>query len=157
MNNLQDHISNHAFFANIDVAYQELIAGCAREKHFTAGEFLMKEGDTANRFYLLTEGQVAIECFLPGRGPMTVRNSHGGDMVGFSWLFPPFRVAFDARAMTPVETIMLDGRCLRGKTETDHELGYLLMKQFAQMMLKHMQSARRQMLDIYATPLPQVG
>jgi CRP-like cAMP-binding protein len=136
------------FFSDFSQKYLELIAECGHETHFSAGEFLIREGDEANEFFLIREGDVAIESHVLG-GVLTVAKSGTDGVVGFSWLFPPYRTAFDARAVTEVSAVKMNAHCLRAKVESDHEFGYLFMKRFAQLTMKRMQSTRRQMLDIY--------
>ncbi len=73
----------------------------------------------------------------------------GGDILGWSWLFPPYRWSVEARAVQQVRAIKLDGECLRGKCELDPAMGYELMKRFSQIMLQRLEAARLQLLDIY--------
>lgn len=149
--NIKDLLSETDFFAGMAPPYLELLAGCGKLVHFKAGEFLTREGDPADSFYLLRKGEVSIESAVPGK-VLTVSKAGPNDVVGFSWLFPPFRNAFDARAIDGVNAIHLDGKCLRQKAEDDHQLGYEFMKRFAEIILQRMQATRRQMLDIYHHP-----
>ncbi len=142
-------IAENAFFKEMCSTHLETLAGCGKLAHFKEGEFLVREGDCANAFYLIRSGKVAIECHVPASGEVSIARIGAGDITGYSWLFPPYRNNFDSRALTDVSVVVLDGRCLRGKTEQDHELGYQLMKRFAQVMLDRLQATRRQMLDVY--------
>lgn len=146
---VKDYISNHPFFEGLTSAYIDLIAGCGRLNHFEAGAFLFREGEEAVRFYLLLKGEVAIESFSPTAGPITIAQVGEGNVLGFSWLFAPYRAAFDVHVRTPVRAVVLDGACLRGKVEKDHELGYELMKRFTQLMYHRLQATRRQLLNVY--------
>lgn len=146
---IKDYLAESPFFAAMDDKYLDLLSGCGEITHFKAGEFLIKEGDEANSFYLIHKGDVAIESHSAGGGPQIVAKVGAEGVAGFSWLFPPYRNQFDARAVTAVEAVKLNGECLRGKAEDDHELGYQFMKRFAEMMMQRMQAARRQTLDIY--------
>jgi CRP/FNR family transcriptional regulator, cyclic AMP receptor protein len=137
------------FFDGMSDEHIETIARCGRLVHFKSGDFLLREGDEANTFYLIRAGEVAIESNMPAAGPLSVARIGAGGITGYSWLFPPYRNSFDSMALTHVSAVALNGVCLRGKAETDHELGYQLMKRFAQVMLDRMQAARRQMLDVY--------
>ncbi len=101
----------------------DAIAECARNQSFEPGDYLLREGEQANSFFVIRRGDVAIETYVPQRGALTIETLHDGDVLGWSWLFPPYRLVFDARATTPVDTVTFDGRCLRGKFEQDHELG----------------------------------
>jgi CRP/FNR family transcriptional regulator, cyclic AMP receptor protein len=148
--NIQTLLTENAFFEGMSDEHFATMARCGRLMHFKAGEFLLREGEEADTFYLIRKGEVAIECHLPAVGPMTVTRVGAGGITGYSWLFPPHRNSFDSLALTEVSAVALDGTCLRGKAETDHDLGYQLMKRFAQVMLNRLQSTRLQMLDVYA-------
>jgi CRP-like cAMP-binding protein len=130
----------------------ELIAGCGVNTPFRAGQYLFREGDEANAFYAIRKGAVALEIAAPARPPLVIETLHDGDVLGWSWLFPPHRVRFDARALDDVHTIAFDGACLRGKCDTDHDLGYELMRRFAQIVLDRLQATRIRLLDVYGHP-----
>src|SRR5262245_3835216 len=109
----------------------------------------MKEGEPAGDFYVIRSGDVALETFVPQRGALTIETLHDGDLVGWSWLVPPYRTTFDARALDQTRTVSFDGACLRGKCEEDHELGYELMKRFTNVIVGRLQSTRLRLLDVY--------
>jgi CRP-like cAMP-binding protein len=126
-----------------------LIAGCGANVHFDSGELLFRLGDPADTFFVLRGGAVALELFVPARGPLTIETIEAGDVVGWSWLFAPYRWHFDARAVGSVRATAFDGVCLRGKCDADPKLGYDLMSRFAQVMIERLQSTRLRLLDIY--------
>jgi CRP-like cAMP-binding protein len=146
--NIKELLVEAPFFGGMEDKYLDLLSGCGTLVHFKAGEFLLKEGEEANSFFLIRKGDVMIESATPGNVLSVAKIGERG-IVGYSWLFPPYRSQFDARAVTDVEAVHLDGKCLRGKAEDDHELGYQFMKRFASIMVDHMHAARRQALDIY--------
>lgn len=127
----------------------KFIAGCATNVRFKAEEFLYREGDEANNFFVLREGKVAIEAFSPKRGAITIQTLTTGDVLGWSWLFPPYHTHFGVRAIEPTRALCLDGKCLRNKCEQDHDLGYELMKRFSEVMIQRLQATRLQLLDMY--------
>jgi CRP-like cAMP-binding protein len=86
---------------------------------------------------------------VAGRGALTVETVDAGDVVGWSWLFRPFRWHFDARALDPVRAIALDGACLRGKCDQDHTLGYELLNRFSPVLLERLQATQLQLIDVY--------
>jgi CRP/FNR family transcriptional regulator, cyclic AMP receptor protein len=130
----------------------DLIAGCGRNASFRDAELLLREGDEANFFYAIRDGDVALEIKAPGRSPLIIETIHAGDVLGWSWLFEPYRVRFDARALGTVHTIVFDGACLRGKCEEDHDLGYEMMRRFAQIAIGRLQATRIKLLDLYGEP-----
>jgi len=146
--NVKDLLAEAPFFEGMTDKYLELLSGCGELVHFNEGDFLLKENEEANSFYLIRKGEATIESYMPGN-TLTVAKVRPGGIIGFSWLFPPYRNQFDSRAITAIEAVRLDGKCLRDKSDKDHELGFQFMKRFAELMLQRMQAARRQMLDIY--------
>jgi CRP-like cAMP-binding protein len=139
-------------FEGLDPAYLEYIAGCGTNRVFGAGEQLFREGDPADSFFVIRHGRVALEVQAPGRGALMIETLGEGAVVGWSWLFPPHRYSFDARALEQTRTVAFDGACLRGKCEEDRNLGYELMQRFASVMLERLQATRLQLLDIYGQP-----
>ena len=133
----------------LPAAHLELIAGCARNRVFESGEQLMREGDPANDFYVIRSGDVALETYVPQHGALTIETLHDGDLVGWSWLVPPYRTMFDARATSQAHTVSVDGACLRGKCEADHDLGYELMTRFTAVIVERLQATRLRLLDVY--------
>ena len=149
MRELDALIARARMFSDLDPGYLELIAGCARNERVGAGTLLVREGDPADRFFLIRSGTVALEVHAPGRGPLVIETLHDGDVVGWSWLFSPYRWHLDGRATEPCALVAFDGACLRGKCETDHELGYQLMTRFAATIVARLQATRLQLLDVY--------
>lgn len=146
---IQELIEAHPFFDGLDPSHLSTLAGCGRNQAFEAGSYLFREGDPADVFYILRRGRVALEVALPDRGPVAIDSAGAGEVVGASWLFPPHRWLFDARAVEPVGAVGLDAVCLRGKCDEDPELGYELMKRFAAVFVGRMASARLRLLDLY--------
>jgi CRP/FNR family cyclic AMP-dependent transcriptional regulator len=149
MKDIKTLIQEHPFFSGLDAAALELVAGCASNVHFAAGEFLFHEGDSANQFYLLRNGRVRLETLVPGRGPVALETIQAGEVIGWSWLFPPYLWHLDAVATESVRATVFDGKCLRGKCEENHDLGYELAMRSAQIMMQRLQATRLQLLDVY--------
>ncbi len=136
-------------FEHLGTEHLELIAGCGANRSLDAGDHLFHEGEAADTFYVVRHGRVALEIFVPGRGPVTVETIGPGEVIGWSWLFEPYRWHMDARVVERGSAIAFDGACLRGKCESDHDLGYELMKQFATLLIDRMQATRFRLLDVY--------
>lgn len=149
MRTLEDLATDTPVFAGMDPEHLALVVGCASNTGFEAGEHVFREGDPADTFYLVRKGSVALEIHAPGRGSLTIETIGEGDVVGWSWLFPPYRWHFDARAVGSVRAIAFDGACLRGKCGDDPALGYDLMRRFAQLMVERLQATRLRLLDVY--------
>ena len=91
--------------------HRDTVAGCARNQVFEPGERIMREGDPADAFYVIREGQVAPETVVPGRGAVILQTLHDGELLGWSWLVPPYRTAFDARSIATTHMIAFDAAC----------------------------------------------
>jgi len=149
MQTIDELIAQASVFTGLDPRHLELIAGCAANEHVEEGAELLREGKPAERFYLIRHGTVAVEVHAPGRGALTIETLHAGDAVGLSWLFEPYRWQLDARALEPCALIGFDAVCLRGKLETNHELGYELMRRFTANLVERLQATRLQLIDVY--------
>jgi CRP/FNR family transcriptional regulator, cyclic AMP receptor protein len=149
---IQQLLKTHEFTKGLNDEQLSFIAGCAKNVIFQPGAYIFREGDAADQFYLVRHGTVALEMEVPGQGPTTIRTLKDNDELGVSWLIPPYRWSFDARAVTLTRAIGFDAACLRGKCEEDHELGYRLMMRFAPRLWERLRSARLQLADVYGKP-----
>jgi CRP-like cAMP-binding protein len=147
---LEGVLARHPFFGGLDPRYLEFVVGCGLNVRFNAGELIFSEGREANRFYLIRAGKVALEVSIPGRGSLTIQTLGEGDVLGWSWLVPPYNWRFDGRATETTLAIVLDGKCLRDKCEEDHELGYELLKRVVAVVGEALDATRLRLLDIYA-------
>ena len=139
----------HPFFKDLLPIHLDTVVGCAANVVFPAGEFIFREDQPADRFFVVRHGKAAVEIFAPGRGPVTIDTVEEGEVLGWSWLFPPYMAHFDVRALTLVRALSLDGACLRAKCEKDPALGYELMKRFNQVVVQRLEATRMQLLDLY--------
>ena len=151
MRTLAEYLPEHPFFADLGPEAMELIVGCAQNVHFRDGELLFRAGEQADTFYVIRRGRVALDIHDPQRGTLVIASPGEGEVVGWSWLVPPYRWLFDAPAATSVSAVALDGACLRGKCDRDPVLGYALMQRVAQVMLERLQDARLRLLDVYGS------
>jgi CRP/FNR family transcriptional regulator, cyclic AMP receptor protein len=151
MEGLERIVLEHPFFAGLGPEFAAAISGCARNLRFAPGDYLFREDEPANEFYLVRHGTVALEMHTPGRQPIVIATLGVGDILDASWLVPPYRWTFDARASELVRALGVNARCLREKCEADHDLGYELMKRFAGAMGERLRATRLQVLDVYGT------
>jgi CRP/FNR family cyclic AMP-dependent transcriptional regulator len=151
MEDLTRIILVHPFFAGLPPAYGPMICGCARNVRFESGDYLFRAQAPANELYLLRQGRVALEVNAPERGTLTFQTLGEGEIVGLSWLIPPYRFNYDARALGLVRAIAIDAACLREKCEADHDLGYEMMKRLTPVLVRRLQATRLQILDVYGT------
>ncbi len=145
-------LAEHPFFKDLLPPHLDTVVGCVANVTFEPGEFIFREGEPADHFFVVRQGKVAVEVFVPVKGAVTIETIEGGEVLGWSWLIPPYRAHFDARALTLVRALSLDGACLRTKCEKDPGLGYELLKRISHILWERLQAVRLQLLDAYAPP-----
>ena len=143
MKSLATLIAEHPFLAGMRPAHLDVLADCAMQTEFAQGQLIFREGDLANRFYLIQQGRVALESRGDER-TVLVQTLGAGDVLGWSWLFPPYYWHFDARTVAPTKAIFFYGTRLRTQCEEDHEFGYELIKRMAEVMIRRLQATRLQ-------------
>jgi CRP-like cAMP-binding protein len=147
----------HPLFAGLPVPAIEHISGCASDVTFPAGELIFSQGASAGSLYLLRRGKVALSAHAPGKGHLLVQTLGPGEVLGLSWLFPPFQWQFDARAVEAVEAVALDGGCLRAKLDDDPALGYRLLSRITPVVLARLHQTRVRLLDLYSSTVDGDG
>jgi CRP-like cAMP-binding protein len=150
--NLEHIVLAQPLFAGLDPEVGALITGCARNHRFEAGTCLFREREPADEFFLVREGEVSLEIDAPGRRTLVLNTIGEGQVVGVSWLLPPYRWISDARARTVVRALGFDAQCLRTKCDEDPRTGYEMMKRFVPLVANRLQSAYLQLLDVYRAP-----
>jgi CRP/FNR family cyclic AMP-dependent transcriptional regulator len=149
METLRPVLERHPFLQGLPERHLELLVGCASQVRFAPREFAFRMGEDADKFYLIRHGRVALELYTAERGPITLQTVGEGEALGWSWLVPPFRWHLDARAVEQTLALSFDAKCLRGKFEGDHDLGYELYKRFAPVIAQRLQATRVQVLDVH--------
>ena len=142
-------LAKQPFFAGLDAQTLDLLSGCAANMRFSPGDYLAREGEPADHFYLIRSGRISVEIGTPNRGPHPLQTLGEGEVLGWSWLVAPNRWHFDGRAVEPVRAIGLDAQCLRAKCDDNHELGYRLLSRFAGVMARRLKATRMQLMDVY--------
>lgn len=146
----EEMLAAHPFTVGMEPSQLRRLAECATKVvEFAPDQLIFHAAGMARVLYLLRSGSVALEVVAPGAGTRIVATLHGGDALGWSWLFPPYRWAFDARALVATEAMVIDGEKLRRCAEEDHELGYQVVWRVAREMADRLQATRLQLLDVY--------
>lgn len=143
---LETRVELHPFLVGLRPHHIKLLADCAMTKQFAADDYLFRQGEFANRFYLIEEGEVVLESLDTQGERVVVERVGPGKMVGWSWLFPPYVWHFDARATKPTKAIFFYGTILREYCEREPSLGYELFKRMSAVMIERLQNARVQLL-----------
>ncbi|MGH7935678.1 MAG: cyclic nucleotide-binding domain-containing protein, partial [Chthoniobacterales bacterium] len=148
LSDLENDIAAAPFLKGMSGRHLEILASCASRTHFHEGKIIFRQGETANRFYLIEEGAVDLVAATKSGERRVVAGRIGpGGVLGWSWLFPPYEWQFTARASWETRAIVFCATVLREHCETDPSLGFELFKRMAAEMVKRLQSARRRLLD----------
>jgi CRP-like cAMP-binding protein len=153
---IDELLAEHEVFAGLDQSTLELLAGCASNVVFDAGERLFAEGGQADRFWIVRHGRVALEVMVPGAGQMTVETLGAGAVVGWSWLVAPYRWYFDAVAQEATRATVFDVACVRSKMDADARVGYQLLSRFVMVIVDRLQATRLRLLDLYSNPASRI-
>jgi CRP-like cAMP-binding protein len=148
---LEPLLREHRFLRELSDDHVRFMAGCARNVRYAPGELLFREGDPADALLLLRSGSVVLEIDVPGRGAVRLESAGEGEMLGWSWLFPPYRHQLDARVLEPVRALAFDAGCLRRKMEENHDFGYTLAMQLLDQAHRRLGGLRLLRLDLYRT------
>lgn len=149
MESVERTLAAASFCEGMDAQQVALIAKRASERRLFAGEFVFHEGEDALALYIIVEGSVSLEVSAPERGALVFQTIGRGDALGLSWLFPPHRWHFDARAVEDTLLVVVDAAWLRETMEADQDFGYEILKRVARVMIGRLQATRLQMTDMY--------
>ena len=138
-------IRQHAFFADFPERFMPLLASCAMPVDFEKSQIIFDVGDLANRFYLIEKGKIRLQAEGPDGEGVELQVLEPGQVLGWSWLFPPHYWRFSAEAIEPVQAVFLYGTRLREAAEADPAFGYELMKRAAHIVIERLQDARRKL------------
>ena len=146
MKTIEAMLAEHPLFEDLEPRHLHLLASGATEDRWQAQQYLFSEGEKAGKWYVIRKGKVALETGAPPQGPRTLETIEEGEVLGWSWLLPPYRWPFSARVLEPTQVIVLDGVYLREQCEADHDFGYELLKRVAQGIVQRLEALRLQLL-----------
>lgn len=154
MESLERIVAEHPFCSGLETHYIKLLVTCASNVRFERDHHVFREGGEASQFYLIREGMLALEMVSPQHPPLIVETVGAGEVLGWSWLVPPHRWHFGARAVEPVRAIAVDGACLRAKCEKNPHLGYELLKRTVEIVGQRLEATSFRVLDLYSAHVP---
>ena len=140
------------FFEGMGPKHLKKVVSLAKQVTFEAGTQIFQQGETADHFYLLTDGRAAIELYSPDRGGLLMETLEGGDILGWSWLVPPHQWRFNAQAVVQTHAVAIDGVSLRKLCKKDCVLGYAVLEKFLPIVTDRLEAARIRLLDLYGLP-----
>ncbi len=149
---IEDYLSTHKFFSGLDESSMKFLSESATRILIKRDDVLFQQGESADKFYLLLNGRVSVQ--VPALvGPALEMQSLGKDqMLGWSWLIPPYRWNFQARVVEDSELLEFDGGAILARCEEDPKFGYQLLKRFAALMSERLDAARQNMMDHWNPP-----
>ena len=142
-----------SWFQELKPELFDKIASISELTQVEPGQELFREGDKEDFMYIVLEGRIAIEMYIPGRGRMRVFTAETMDIVGWSSVTPVVRQrTASARAILPSRLIKIDTPKLLLMCEEDHDLGYFVMRRLANVVASRLLTTRLQLLDMFAHP-----
>ena len=139
-------LRSQPFFGGMSERQLELLAEESMLAEFKAGEKIINEGTSANRFYVILAGRVELESPMMDGRSISLQTLGKGDVLGWSWLYPPYIWHFDARAVAPTKALFFHGTRLREMCEENHDFGFELMKRVSEIVIRRLQAARRELV-----------
>jgi CRP-like cAMP-binding protein len=149
---LKNQMGSHPFLKGMAPEDLSTLALYAMRTEFTPGQLIFRQGDIANRFYLILNGTVALEALAQDRQPVVIQTIGAGEVLGWSWLFQPYTWRFDARAVEPVQAIFFYGTRLREHCEEDLRFGHEVMRRVAEVAVRRLNAIRARLLELSALP-----
>ncbi|MFF7160182.1 cyclic nucleotide-binding domain-containing protein [Streptomyces sp. NPDC008086] len=130
--------------------HRERLMRIAREVSFEAGARLFEEGNHADRFWIIRTGTVILDLHVPGRRPAVIESLGHGELVGWSWHFPPYAWHLGAEAMSPVRAYEFDAEAVRAICAQNAEFGRAIAVWVGQVVADRLHMSRIRLLDLYA-------
>ncbi len=152
MPSIEDYLASHEFFKGLDSSFISFLAGAVTEIHVEEDDVLFSHGKPADKFYLLREGSISIEIPALVGPPLEVQALGEGKILGWSWLIPPYKWNFLARAKEDSTVLEFDGKAILQHCEADPRFGYDLIKRFAALMSERLDAARQKLMDQWNPP-----
>ena len=135
-------LAGHPFLHGMSRNHLAVLAEAASDVTFPARHRLFEDGGSANRFWLIRSGHVSLDLHIPGEGPVVIESIGMGELLGWSWLVPPYRWAFGAVAATALEAFEFDAPAVRERCANDPVLGYELNQRITRVLAKRLQATR---------------
>ncbi len=139
-------LATHPFLHGMSRDQLGVLAETACEVRFSARHRLFEDGGNATCFWLIRSGHVALDLQVPGEGPMVIETIGMGELLGWSWLFAPYKWAFGAVAVTAIEAFEFDAAAVRAACAADCALGYEFTRRLTRVLASRLQATRIRLL-----------
>lgn len=147
-----DYLTTRSIFKGMSAEQIQTLASSATVRHHEPGACLFKQGESADHCHIIISGRVSVQIPSIYGPPLIVQTIADEGVLGWSWLIPPYRWAFESIAQNATDVIEFNGAALRNACESDPELGYQLMKRFAGLMSQRLGEAREKMMENWSAP-----
>jgi CRP/FNR family transcriptional regulator, cyclic AMP receptor protein len=145
-------LAKNAPFGRLTTEQRSRVAATAKEVSFPSGVTIFTYDQPATGCWLLRSGQVALGTEVPGRGLVVVQTLAAGELLGWSWLVPPYHWHFTATAKGEVSAVEFDAARLRALADADPALGYPLALGLFEVVVARLQGTRSRLLNLYGSP-----
>ena len=142
-------ISEQNFFSGLSPELISFLAGCASGRQIESGQVLFSLGEHADRFFLILNGNIRVEIAAIMGPALKVQSLGSGQILGWSWLIPPHKWSFQARAEAQSSLLEFNGQKVLARCEEDPKFGYELLKRFASLMSERLETPRQIMTARY--------
>ena len=149
METIRSTLNAHPFMRDMDDKFTDAFLAHATRKTFSENEYIFRQGDHADHFFLVEAGLVSVGIDPKLRSQVNIQSVTDGEVLGWSWLIPPYTWQFDAHALEKTTAIVLDAVKLRLLFENDHEIGYIVSRKILRIAAKRLLATRIQFWDIY--------
>ena len=142
-------LSEEEFFKGLNEQQLDFIAGCAKNVHFSEGQFMVLRGKPTTHFYLIRNGRAALEVDAANK-TLVIQTVSQGHVIGWSWVEPPYKWRYDVRVLEDVSAVAFDAECVREKCDADPVFGYEMYKRFIRIVINRLMATRVQLTDMYS-------
>ncbi len=146
---IEESLKKHAFFAGLDAEVIRTIAEFGTRKSFPENQLIFRRGESADKFFLIESGLVSVGINPSMHSPVNIQIVTDNEVLGWSWLVPPYVWQFDGRTLEPTTVIILNAEKLRNLFETRADIGYEISRRVVQIVGRRLQATRIQFWDIY--------
>ncbi|MGW5382500.1 Crp/Fnr family transcriptional regulator [Nocardia sp. NPDC003963] len=152
-----DDLASFASLAGLDTETLRVLAGAGREVSFPAGHRVIQEGQQAGRCWLIRSGRIRLDARIGGHTDIVLQTLDAGDLLGWSWLVPPYRWHFGALTTEPVRAVEFDAATLIALSESNPQFGRALLLVLFETVLGRLQATRARLVDLYRNPAEPLG
>ncbi len=145
----EEVLHEHPFFKGMNDQHLAFLVSVARPLHIEPNHFMFRQGGGADCFLVLYRGDMAIELHVGAKGARIIQTVGPGEVIGWSWMYPPHRWMYDGRALNTVDCLCLDGESVRNHMADDHEFGFEILRRFGEVIVESLNRTRLQLLDVY--------